>query len=185
MATRGLFYRQPIFYQNERGARICDKYCRSAQKPIHWRRFMMLPVDSESDEWSYLPSLRGANGSRECAPDDRLRDEAIQPSFVAVDCFACARNDDLKPLLFGRISRQPLRMTAYSVSGSRRKIHPSRYGAASSTAPPRIAAWPRRNPPLCPTIRSRSAMAAPRQNPDGGRRRRGFARRFPAAIPSR
>ena len=23
------------------------------------------------------PSLRGANGSRECAPDDRLRDEAI------------------------------------------------------------------------------------------------------------
>jgi hypothetical protein len=22
--------------------------------------------------------LRGANGSRECAPDDRLRDEAIQ-----------------------------------------------------------------------------------------------------------
>jgi len=25
-----------------------------------------------------FPSLRGANGSRECAPDDRLRDEAIQ-----------------------------------------------------------------------------------------------------------
>jgi hypothetical protein len=24
-------------------------------------------------------SLRGASGSRECAPDDRLRDEAIQP----------------------------------------------------------------------------------------------------------
>jgi hypothetical protein len=24
------------------------------------------------------PALRGANGSRECAPDDRLRDEAIQ-----------------------------------------------------------------------------------------------------------
>jgi hypothetical protein len=24
------------------------------------------------------PSLRGANGSRECAPDDRLRDKAIQ-----------------------------------------------------------------------------------------------------------
>jgi hypothetical protein len=27
-----------------------------------------------------LPSLRGANGSRECAPDDRLRDEAIHLS---------------------------------------------------------------------------------------------------------
>jgi hypothetical protein len=26
--------------------------------------------------------LRGANGSRECAPDDRLRDEAI-PLFAA------------------------------------------------------------------------------------------------------
>src|SRR6478752_10393608 len=27
-------------------------------------------------------SLRGANGSRECAPDDRLRDEAIHPFFA-------------------------------------------------------------------------------------------------------
>jgi hypothetical protein len=27
-------------------------------------------------------SLRGANGSRECAPDDRLRDEAIHPCFL-------------------------------------------------------------------------------------------------------
>ncbi len=34
-------------------------------------------------------SLRGANGSRECAPDDRLRDEAIH-SFLRgeMDCFA-------------------------------------------------------------------------------------------------
>jgi hypothetical protein len=29
------------------------------------------------------PSLRGANGSRERAPDDRLRDEAIQSHFAA------------------------------------------------------------------------------------------------------
>jgi hypothetical protein len=28
-------------------------------------------------------SLRGANGSRECAPDDRLRDEAIQSLLFA------------------------------------------------------------------------------------------------------
>ena len=27
-----------------------------------------------------ISSLRGANGSRECAPDDRLRDEAIHRS---------------------------------------------------------------------------------------------------------
>src|SRR5690349_15773395 len=27
-------------------------------------------------------SLRGANGSRECAPDDRLRDEAIHTGFA-------------------------------------------------------------------------------------------------------
>jgi hypothetical protein len=32
-------------------------------------------------------SLRGANGSRECAPDDRLRDEAIH-SCCSMDCFA-------------------------------------------------------------------------------------------------
>jgi hypothetical protein len=34
-----------------------------------------------------LASLRGANGSRECAPDDRLRGEAIH-SCCPVDCFA-------------------------------------------------------------------------------------------------
>jgi hypothetical protein len=32
--------------------------------------------------------LRGANGSRKCAPDDRLPDEAIQAFFMALDCFA-------------------------------------------------------------------------------------------------
>jgi len=32
---------------------------------------------------------RGANGSRECAPDDRLRDEAIHlPLRGEMDCFA-------------------------------------------------------------------------------------------------
>ena len=41
-------------------------------------------------------SLREANGSRQCAPDDRLRDQAIQTSFIAVECFADARNDVLE-----------------------------------------------------------------------------------------
>jgi hypothetical protein len=35
-----------------------------------------------------FPVLRGANGSRECAPDDRLCDEAIHSSYVTMDCFA-------------------------------------------------------------------------------------------------
>jgi hypothetical protein len=40
------------------------------------------------------PSLRGANGSRECAPDDRLRDEAIYLFFPWRDgLLRCARND--------------------------------------------------------------------------------------------
>jgi hypothetical protein len=30
-----------------------------------------------------IPPLRGANESRECAPDDRLRDEAIQTFLAA------------------------------------------------------------------------------------------------------
>src|SRR5450755_1136358 len=35
---------------------------------------------------NYIPtSLRGANGSRECAPDDRLSDEAIQLSLCRQD----------------------------------------------------------------------------------------------------
>src|SRR5258708_32883415 len=40
------------------------------------------------------PSLRGANGSRERAPDDRLRDEAIHSSFAWRDgLLRFARND--------------------------------------------------------------------------------------------
>jgi hypothetical protein len=35
-----------------------------------------------------LMSLRGANGSRECAPDDKLRDEAIHSFRAVMDCFA-------------------------------------------------------------------------------------------------
>ena len=42
-------------------------------------------------------SLRGPNGSRECAPDDRLRDGANPHlSSREMDCFACARNDGKK-----------------------------------------------------------------------------------------
>jgi hypothetical protein len=40
-------------------------------------------------------SLRGANGSRECAPDDRFRDEAIHPCFLDGLWIAGARNDAL------------------------------------------------------------------------------------------
>jgi hypothetical protein len=41
-----------------------------------------------------LSSLRGANGSRGCAPDDRLRDEAIQlPSQCGNGLLRFARND--------------------------------------------------------------------------------------------
>jgi hypothetical protein len=37
--------------------------------------------------------LREANGSRECAPDDMLRDEAIQPSSRKAGLLRFARND--------------------------------------------------------------------------------------------
>src|ERR1700722_4316363 len=39
------------------------------------------------------PSLRGANGSRECAPDDRLHDEAIHPALLPHGLLRFARND--------------------------------------------------------------------------------------------
>src|ERR1700733_7658548 len=35
-----------------------------------------------------IPPLRGAKGSRECAPDERLRDEPIHSFCAAMDCFA-------------------------------------------------------------------------------------------------
>src|ERR1700760_1782899 len=38
-----------------------------------------------TSQWISAP-LRGANGSRECAPDDRLRDEAIHSYFLAFFC---------------------------------------------------------------------------------------------------
>src|SRR5436853_5880552 len=50
-------------------------------------------------------SLRGANGSRECAPDDRLRDEAIQLSCCSTKAglLRFARNDvERHALLFSR-----------------------------------------------------------------------------------
>jgi hypothetical protein len=40
-------------------------------------------------------SLR-ATGSRECAPDDKLR-EAIQKAHQELDCFVAARNDEALP----------------------------------------------------------------------------------------
>jgi hypothetical protein len=40
-----------------------------------------------------MPSLRGANGSRECAPDDGLRDEAIYSFLLLHGLPRFARND--------------------------------------------------------------------------------------------
>jgi hypothetical protein len=34
-------------------------------------------IDLELPQWRIYCVMRGADGSRECAPDDRLRDEAI------------------------------------------------------------------------------------------------------------
>ena len=43
---------------------------------------------------------KGANGSRECAPDDRLRDEAIHLSVMPrYGLLRFARNDDQGPRL--------------------------------------------------------------------------------------
>src|SRR6266478_5437439 len=52
------------------------------------------------------PSLRGANGSRECAPDDRLRDEAIHAFFTRRDgLLRFARNDGVASFRGGSQSR--------------------------------------------------------------------------------
>src|SRR6266403_1291651 len=48
------------------------------------------------------PLLRGANGSRECAPDDRLRDEAIH-TFCADDM-----DRFVEPVIGRARSRDPL-----------------------------------------------------------------------------
>jgi hypothetical protein len=55
--------------------------------------------DREAAFENAATSLRGANGSRECAPDDRLRDEAIHSSYTWRDgLLRFARNDGLKLL---------------------------------------------------------------------------------------
>jgi hypothetical protein len=41
------------------------------------------------------PVIARTNGSRECAPDDRLLDEAIQLRFGKAGLLRCARNDVL------------------------------------------------------------------------------------------
>src|SRR5258706_16207809 len=51
-------------------------------------------IDSIFKQPILRPSLRGANGSRECAPDDRLREEAIHSSFARRNgLLRFARND--------------------------------------------------------------------------------------------
>src|SRR5258707_14890258 len=44
------------------------------------------------------PSLRGANGSRECAPDDRLHDEAIHSSFARRNGLLRFARNDVAPI---------------------------------------------------------------------------------------
>src|SRR6266513_361229 len=54
--------------------------CETRQRPsLPKRRSKRQKPDPTA---SYLPSLRGANGSREFAPDDRLRDEAIHNARI-------------------------------------------------------------------------------------------------------
>src|SRR6266403_4527882 len=53
------------------------------------------------------PLLRGANGSRECAPDDRLRDEAIHTFFCGANgLLRYARNDEEFAALRVRLAPQ-------------------------------------------------------------------------------
>jgi hypothetical protein len=69
--------------------RICDDVAAKG-----YEGFAMSAVERpRAMATSQLPSLR-ANGSRECAPDDRLR-EAIPSPVEGVDCFVAyaPRND--------------------------------------------------------------------------------------------
>jgi hypothetical protein len=64
---------------------------RHSPRPLKGRELLNASGASRREcERVLSTSLRGANGSRECAPDDRLRDEAIQVSFFVgkLDCFA-------------------------------------------------------------------------------------------------
>jgi hypothetical protein len=44
-----------------------------------------------------LPSSRATHKYRHC---EGRSDEAIQTSFLALDCFACARNDGITEIMF-------------------------------------------------------------------------------------
>ncbi len=59
---------------------------------------MRFPCGAVMAERGQAPSLRGANGSRECAPDDRLRDEAIHITAIrdTNGLLRFARNDEGK-----------------------------------------------------------------------------------------
>jgi hypothetical protein len=49
--------------------------------------------------------LRGAYRSRQRAPDGKLRNEAVQSSFVVLDCFAFAAIDAFGDNFFFRLRR--------------------------------------------------------------------------------
>jgi hypothetical protein len=74
---------------------LCQRAGRAQQNSGALRRGIADLCPSSSPATNPKRLHKGANGSRECAPDDRLRDEAIHTSCgCPLDCFAGARNDD-------------------------------------------------------------------------------------------
>ena len=112
----------PIAHETSGAARI-----RHSLRPLTWRGRKNYQQTSGAMRREiakvYPPSLR-ANGSRECAPDDRLR-EAIHSSLRgAMDCFAA------------------LAMTADTVSPSRDALRPRFAGILTPSSIQRAQGMP-------------------------------------------
>src|SRR5260370_5634849 len=91
-------------------------------------------IDSIFKQPILRPSLRGANGSRERAPDDRLRDEAIHSSFAWRDGLLRFARNDVKFQMRLRVLATP------GARGFARTVRPS-----ENTAPTKP---PLPNPPI-------------------------------------
>src|SRR5260370_40177945 len=156
-------------------------------------------VESTSPVWHIdavrgpsTPSLRGANRSRECAPDDRLRDEAIHSflpwrdgllRFARNDGIGASGLDSSRDCLNVMLGAEPCRLreltfhAIYPSSNLNRQrprcstdfanslpilSHPMRMVIAASTTP--IFVWPR---PHSWSTSSRSTASRPRSRSAG------------------
>jgi hypothetical protein len=116
------------------GSRFCEAALHAASRPGH-EEGACADLSVTSLPATNAKRLRKkANGSREGAPDDRLRDDRVRRSSTSeggsnpflslrggMDCFACARNDGLASCIPGCLKFESVAVNRLVMTGALRR----------------------------------------------------------------